>query len=107
MSTTPRRPGLGRRHGLPAAVSTVAGVAVGWLTNLVSSGWTWPLGVGLVVLAGGWAWWEWRLAVRGAAHSAPSSGRPLADVAANRVATGRVRVATGMPAPATEFQARV
>jgi hypothetical protein len=46
------------RYGVPAGVSTLLGVGVGVLTNVVTSGWTWPAGAGLLALAGGWIAFE-------------------------------------------------
>src|SRR5438552_108865 len=51
------------RHGIAAGVSTVRGIGAGVLANVATSGWTWPVGIGLAVLAGGWVGFEvWRAA---------------------------------------------
>jgi len=76
----------GRRHGLPAAISVLAAAAVGGLTNVATSGWSWPVGAGLLVLTAGWASWEWQQAVRTNAdrtHEAGSGedGQPLLGAA--------------------------
>ncbi|WP_433041759.1 ATP-binding protein [Dactylosporangium sp. CS-033363] len=50
-----------RRPQLTAGVSTLLAIAAGVLTNVVTSGWTWPVGAGLVALAGAWIGFEiWR-----------------------------------------------
>ncbi|MDQ7909087.1 tetratricopeptide repeat protein [Phytohabitans sp. ZYX-F-186] len=49
------------RRGFAAGVSTVLAILAGFLTNLATAGITWPVGAGLVVLAGGWVGVEaWR-----------------------------------------------
>ena len=49
------------RQGLLAGVSTLLAVVVGVLINMVTGGWTWPLGAGLAALVAGWAGFEvWR-----------------------------------------------
>jgi len=49
------------RQGLAAGVSTLLAVIAGVLTNIVTSGWTWSLGVGSAVLVAGWIGFEvWR-----------------------------------------------
>ena len=45
-----RRRFLGR--GVGAGLSTVLALGAGVFTNVATSGWTWPTGVGLVVFAG-------------------------------------------------------
>ncbi|NUR71633.1 MAG: tetratricopeptide repeat protein [Hamadaea sp.] len=50
-----------RRIGTFAAVSTLLAFAAGLLTNLITSGWSWPLGIGLGVLVVVWVVFEmWR-----------------------------------------------
>jgi hypothetical protein len=48
------------RHGLPAGISTGLAFSAGALTNVFTQGWSWPVGVGLGVLAVGWVGWEMR-----------------------------------------------
>jgi len=49
------------RHRFTAGVSTLLAVIAGILINMVTSGWSWPLGAGMVVFVGGWTVFEvWR-----------------------------------------------
>jgi tetratricopeptide (TPR) repeat protein len=65
------------RSGIPAGVSTLLAVSVGALTNVVTSGWSWPVGSGLAALVFTWAGLEaWRSTREG--HRPPAgSGRSV------------------------------
>lgn len=64
------------RQGLAAGVSTTLAVGAGILTNVATSGWTWSLGAGLVVLVGVWIGFEvWRAGPDDRQHAAASASR--------------------------------
>ncbi|YCK40806.1 hypothetical protein ACNF49_44150 [Actinomadura sp. ATCC 39365] len=66
MAKTSKEGGVRRRfpgRGVGAGLSTVLALGAGVLTNVVTSGWNWSTGVGLVVFAAGWVGVEaWRAA---------------------------------------------
>lgn len=45
------------RRGAPAGISTGLGAAAAVLTNVLTNGWSWPVGVGLAVLLVVWIGW--------------------------------------------------
>jgi tetratricopeptide (TPR) repeat protein len=77
------------RHRLAAGASTLLAVVAGLLINVFTSGWSWPLGAGLVVFVGGWTGFEvWRAGQfhGGGPAEVPSGGGKgsLVDFAAAR-----------------------
>jgi hypothetical protein len=76
-------------------MSTLLAVIAGVLINVVTSGWTWPLGVGLMVLVGGWTGFEvWRAGQihgdGGPGDRAGQAPRPASSPAVTASAAGDV-----------------
>jgi len=57
------------RHGWPAGVSILLGTLVAVLINLITEGWSWPVGVGLMVSISGWVGLEMRQATLAATRA--------------------------------------
>ncbi|GIM95981.1 ATP-binding protein [Paractinoplanes toevensis] len=66
------------RQGLPAGLSALLAVGAGLLTNLLTSGWSWPLAIAFAVLIGVYVGYEiWRASRDDAGGpAAPPAGAP-------------------------------
>jgi tetratricopeptide (TPR) repeat protein len=94
------------RHGLPAGISTLLAFLAGALTNIVTAGWSWPVGVGLGILVAAWVALEMRLAAQATERSAMPRPGAAADAVLDRAVSRVPAVPHQLPAAIPHFSGR-